>query len=81
MDAQEIAESIDIEMSFPLVRQRQKKRQHDYECFDEREEEHEKLLKIHFFFALADASPDFLDERFWTSDQKTLGTFRLSFEY
>ena len=51
-------------MSFLLVRQRRKLRQHDYECFDEREQDLEKLLETHFFFALADAALVSLNERF-----------------
>ena len=63
-DAREMAEKMEVEMSWPVVRQRKRKRQFDYEGRDEDVSTPEELFKREFFLHLVDTASAALRERF-----------------
>ena len=64
VDAREVAEKMEVEMSWPVVRQRKRKRQFDYEGRDEDMSTPEELFKREFFLHLVDTARTTLRERF-----------------
>lgn len=64
VDAREVAEKMEVEMSWPVVRQRKRKRQFDYEGRDEDMSTPEDLFKREFFLHLVDTASATLRERF-----------------
>ncbi|CAK6983230.1 zinc finger MYM-type protein 1-like [Scomber scombrus] len=63
-DAREMAEKMEVEMSWPVVRQRKRKRQFDYEGRDEDASTPEELFKREFFLHIVDTASAALRERF-----------------